>query len=55
MRPILLALMVMVSWVPQVHADGAPAMPLKLCQMDQAQPQLVPEYQCLWHEMSKKG
>lgn len=32
-----------------VHAQGAPAMPLVVCHVDQAPQMLVPAYLCQWH------
>ncbi|WP_231553032.1 hypothetical protein [Aeromonas diversa] len=49
MLRIATLLMIVVSLSGQVSAEGAPAMPLQLCQLaGQVQPQLVPEYVCLW-------
>lgn len=50
MLRIFTLLMIAISLSGQVHSEGAPAMPLQLCQLaGQAQPQLVPQYVCLWH------
>ena len=32
-----------------VHAQGAPAMPLVVCHVDQAPQMLVPAYLCQWY------
>jgi hypothetical protein len=36
-----------------VHAQGAPAMPLVVCHVDQAPQMLVPAYLCQWHDGSQ--
>ena len=35
--------------VALVHAQGAPAMPLVVCHVDQAPQMLVPAYLCQWY------
>ncbi|MEZ6966737.1 hypothetical protein [Aeromonas sp. S9(2024)] len=49
MRSLLLLASLLLPVVPGIsQAEGAPAMPLVVCQVDQAPQMLVPEYVCRW-------
>ncbi|MBL0534975.1 hypothetical protein JD541_18585 [Aeromonas dhakensis] len=50
MKSLLLLSTLLLPMTPaQVHAEGAPAMPLVVCHVDQAPQMLVPAYVCQWH------
>ena len=45
---LLLAALVLPMAPTQLHAQGAPAIPLVVCHVGQAPQMLVPEYVCQW-------
>ncbi|MFM4918629.1 hypothetical protein ACEUCL_12840 [Aeromonas dhakensis] len=50
MKSLLLLSTLLLPMTPTlVHAEGAPAMPLVVCHVDQAPQMLVPAYVCQWH------
>lgn len=49
MKSLLLLASLLLPVVPGIsQAEGAPAMPMVVCQIDQAPQILVPEYVCRW-------
>ena len=50
MKSLLLLSALLLPMTPAlVHAEGAPAMPLVVCHVDQAPQMLVPAYVGQWH------
>ncbi len=50
MKPMLLLATLLLSALPTfIQAEGAPAMPMVVCHVDQAPQMLVPDYVCRWH------
>ncbi|MGE6107158.1 hypothetical protein [Aeromonas sobria] len=49
-KPLLLLVALVVPMTPTLaRADGAQAMPLVVCHVDNKPQMLVPEYICIWH------
>ncbi|TND54736.1 hypothetical protein CF129_17050 [Aeromonas dhakensis] len=50
MKSLLLLSALLLPMTPALlHAEGAPAMPLVVCHVEQAPQMLVPAYVCQWH------
>ncbi|MCS3457088.1 hypothetical protein ACW5WQ_13560 [Aeromonas rivuli] len=48
-KPLLLLAALVLPMTPTLaQADGAPAMPLVVCHVDNMPQMLVPEYVCIW-------
>ncbi|WP_167386654.1 hypothetical protein [Aeromonas cavernicola] len=53
MKYVLLSAVMLLSLTPTIsQAEGAPAMPLVVCQIDSTPQLLLPEFVCNWHKNS---